>query len=125
MPEAIFSGAKHLKDKTLLLPSWDPYVGPLLEAVLQNSGVDARLAVNSEDSIQRSLSLNTGQCLPLNIIVQNAIDYIEANKLDPAKTVLWIMKSDLPPQHVSSLHETSRDLCKGMEVSVYRGDIVL
>jgi len=128
MPESIFSGAKHLKDKTLLLPSWDPYVGPLLEAVLQNSGVDARLAVNSEDSIRRSLSLNTGQCLPLNIIVQNAIDYIEANKLDPAKTVLWIMKSDLScnlsmfPHFMKKLLEIYG---KGMEqVSVYRGDAV-
>jgi predicted CoA-substrate-specific enzyme activase len=126
--ESIFSGAKHLKDKTLLLPSWDPYVGPLLEAVLQNSGIDARLAVNSDDSIQRSLSLNTGQCLPLNIIVQNAIDYIEANGLDPANTVLWIMKSDLScnlsmfPHFMKKLMEAYG---KGMEqVSVYRGDIV-
>jgi predicted CoA-substrate-specific enzyme activase len=126
--ESIFSGAKFLKNKTLLLPSWDPYVGPLLEAVLQNSGIDARLAVNSDDSIQRSLGLNTGQCLPLNIIVQNAIDYIEANELNPANTVLWIMKSDLScnlsmfPNFMKKLMELYG---KGMEqVSVYRGDIV-
>jgi predicted CoA-substrate-specific enzyme activase len=124
----IFSGAKRLKDKTLLLPSWDTYVGPLLEAVLKNSGIDARLAINSDDSIQRSLSLNTGQCLPLNIIVQNAIDYIETNSLKPADTVLWIMKSDLScnlsmfPQFMKKLME---NYGRGMEqVSVYQGDVI-
>jgi predicted CoA-substrate-specific enzyme activase len=125
---SIFSGAKHLKDKTLLLPLWDPYVGPLLEAVLQNSGINARLADNTDESIQRSLSLNTGQCLPLNIIVQNAIDYIEANGLNPADTVLWIMKSDLScnlsmfPWFMKKLMD---NYGKGMDqVSVYLGDII-
>jgi predicted CoA-substrate-specific enzyme activase len=128
LSRTIFSGARHLKDKIMLLPSWDTYAGPLLEAVLRNSGIDARLAINSEDSIQRSLSLNTGQCLPLNIIVQNAIDYIETNGLKPADTVLWIMKSDLScnlsmfPQFMKKLME---NYGKGMEqVSVYQGDLI-
>ena len=124
----IFSGAENLKGKTLLLPLWDPYVGPLLEAILQNGGIDARLTPNSDVSIKRSLSFNTGQCLPLNIIVQNAIDYIEANGLKPADTVLWIMKSDLScnlsmfPQFMKKLLDKYG---KGMEqVSVYLGDII-
>jgi predicted CoA-substrate-specific enzyme activase len=124
----IFSGAKHLKDKTLLLPLWDPYIGHLLEAVLQNSGINARLMENTDESIQRSLSMNTGQCLPLNIIVQNAIDYIETNGLDPADTVLWIMKSDLScnlsmfPLFMKKLLD---GYGKGMEkVSLYQGDLI-
>ena len=128
LPPSIFSGTKHLKDKTLLLPSWDPYVGPLLEAVLQNSGINARLTANSDESIRRSLSLNTGQCLPLNIIVQNAIDYIETNGLKPSDTVLWIMKSDLScnlsmfPWYMKKLLD---NYSKGMEqVSVYLGDLI-
>ena len=124
----VFSGANHIKDKILLLPMWDPYVGPLLEAVLQNSGIDARVTHNSDESIRRSLSFNTGQCLPLNIIVQNAIDYIEANGLKPSDTVLWIMKSDLScnlsmfPWFMKKLLD---NYGKGMEqVSVYLGDII-
>ena len=74
---SIFAGANKLKDKTLLLPSWDDTVSPLLEAVMLNSGIKARLVSSTNDSIKRSLSMNTGQCLPLNIIVQNAIDYIK------------------------------------------------
>jgi len=121
-------GAGKLKNKTLLLPSWDQQVGPLLEAVLQNSGLDARLVGSSNDSIQRSLNHNTGQCLPLNIIVQNAIDYIETNKLDPSNTVLWIIKSTLScnlsmfPQYMRKL---LHDYGKGMEMaSVYSGDLI-
>ena len=128
LPPSIFSGPKHLKGKTLLLPMWDPYVGPLLEAVLQNSGIDVRLTANSDESIRRSLSLNTGQCLPLNIIVQNAIDYIETNGLKPSDTVLWIMKSDLScnlsmfPWFMKKLLD---NFGEGMEqVSVYLGDVI-
>jgi len=128
LPPAIFSGAKHLKGKTLLLPLWDSYVGPMLEAVLQNSGIDVRLTPNSDESIRRSLSFNTGQCLPLNIIVQNAIDYIEINGLKPSDTVLWIMKSDLScnlsmfPMFMKKLLD---NYGRGMEqVSVYLGDVI-
>jgi predicted CoA-substrate-specific enzyme activase len=123
-----FGKANPLKNKTMLLPSWDPQVGPLLEAVLQNSGLDARLIDSTNESIQRSLSHNTGQCLPLNIIVQNAIDYMETRKLDPENTVLWIIKSTLScnlsmfPQYMQKL---LNDYGKGLEkASVYSGDLM-
>ncbi|HEY3389026.1 MAG TPA: acyl-CoA dehydratase activase [Prolixibacteraceae bacterium] len=128
LSSSIFAGSKNLKNKTLLLPAWDPYVGPLLEAVLQNSGISALVAENTEESIKRSLSSNTGQCLPLNIIVQNAIDYIELNNLNPANTALWIMKSDLScnlsmfPRFMKKLLD---NYGKGMEqASVYVGDMI-
>ncbi|MBN2215560.1 MAG: hypothetical protein JW723_15100 [Bacteroidales bacterium] len=95
MSSSIFTGSRHLKYKTLLLPCWDRYAGPLLEAVLLNIGINVRLVNSTFDSIQQSLSLNTGQCLPLNIIVQDAIDCIEANRLNPAETALWMIKSNL------------------------------
>lgn len=76
----------------------------------------------------RSLSQNTGQCIPLNIIAQNAIDYIQDNKLNPADTVIWNVKSDLPCNLSMFPHFTKKllnDHGKGMEqVSVYLGDIV-
>ncbi len=123
-----FGKTVHLKNKTMLLPSCDPQVGPLLEAVLQNSGLDVRLIESTYESIKRSLSHNTGQCLPLNIIVQNAIDYMEVKKLDPSNTLLWIMKSTLScnlsmfPQYMQKL---LKDYGNGMErASVYPGDLM-
>jgi predicted CoA-substrate-specific enzyme activase len=125
---SVFTGAKQLGNKTLLIPGWDPYVGPLLEAVLQNSNINARLVDSTDDSIQRSLSLNTGQCLPLNIVVQNAIEYIEANRLNPSTTALWMMKSVLScnlsmfPHYMKKILD---DYGRGMEqVSVYVGDVI-
>ncbi len=124
----VVSGSKSLGSKTLLLPSWDPYTGPLLEAVLQNSNINARLVDSSAESMQRSLSLNTGQCLPLNIIVQDSIDYIEANGLDPSRTAIWMMKTKLScnlamfPWFMKKMLE---DYGRGMEhVSVYMGDVI-
>ncbi len=128
LSHSIFKGAKHLKNKTLLLPSWDPYVGPLLEAVLQNSGINTRLVDGTNESIQRSLSYNTGQCLPLNIIVQNAVDYIEANHLKPADTALWMIKSDLScnlsmfPYFMKKLLSNYGD--EMSRASVYIGDVI-
>jgi predicted CoA-substrate-specific enzyme activase len=125
---SIFTGPKRLKNKTLLLPSWDPYVTPLLEAVLQNSNINAQLVNSTEESIQHSLSFNTGQCLPMNIIVQNAIDYIESHNLKPSETALWMMKSDLScnlsmfPYYMKKLLD---NYGKGMEkTSVYVGDLI-
>jgi predicted nucleotide-binding protein (sugar kinase/HSP70/actin superfamily) len=125
---SIFAGSKNLKNKTLLLPSWDPYVAPLLEAVLQNNGIDARIANTTDESIRRSLSMNTGQCLPLSVIVRNAIDYMESNQLNPVNTALWIMKSTLScnlsmfPHFMKKLLENYGN---GMEkASVYLGDVV-
>ena len=124
----IFSGPKNLKNKTLLLPAWDPYVAPLIEAVLQNSGIDAHFANSTDESIKRSLSMNTGQCLPLSLIVRNAIDYMESNHLNPADTAVWIMKSNLScnlsmfPHYMKKLLE---NYGKGMEqASVYMGDLI-
>ena len=124
---SILKGSNNLKNKTLLLPSWDHYIGPLLEAVLQNSGINAFSVDSTHESIQRSLSYNTGQCLPLNITVQNAIDYIQSKQLNPADTALWITKSKLScnltmfPYYMKKL---LNDYGEGMEqTSVYIGDV--
>lgn len=125
---ASIAGPKKLNNKNLILPSWDPYVEPILKAALQSSGINVHMAAATEESIQQSLSLNTGQCLPLNIIVQNAIEYIKSSQLNPDDTALWIMKSDLScnlnmfPQYMKKLLQ---DYGKGMEkVSVYIGDLI-
>ncbi len=84
-----------LEGKTLLLPNWDRISCTLVEAALRKEGVDARIVGESRDSIQRSMRFNTGQCIPLTIMVQNYVDYIEANALDPDRTVIWSIDSKI------------------------------
>ena len=45
--------------------------------------------------IQKSLRYNTGQCLPLNTIAQEFMDYIETHQLEPEKTLLWMGGSEI------------------------------
>jgi len=123
----VCNDARILKGKTLLLPRWDNLLGELMAAVLQHEGVDARVVDESTESIQRSLSHNTGQCIPLNIMVQNFVEYIQKNNLDPARTVVWNINSRIScnlgmfPYYTKSLFE---DMGKGMEnVEVYTGRI--
>jgi predicted nucleotide-binding protein (sugar kinase/HSP70/actin superfamily) len=66
---------------------------PLVVAALRGEGIDARLLEEDQISIQQSLRYNTGQCIPLNIITQEFVDYIDKNGLDPSRTVLWMALS--------------------------------
>jgi len=121
-------GPERLLNKILLLPSWDQLVGPLLEAVLQNIGVDARLVNSSRESMAKSLSHNTGQCLPLNIIVQTAVDYISEKKLDTTQTVIWNINSNLSC-NLSMFPYFNKKLLNdqgnGMEnIQMYLGDVI-
>ena len=84
-----------INNKTLLFPNWDTLVSPLLVANLQRSGVDARLLESSDLTVKKSMAHNTGQCLPLNIITQEYIEYMEKYNLDPDKSLLWMMESVL------------------------------
>ena len=113
--------------KTLLLPGWDRISCSLIEAALRHDGIDARVVSESAESIRRSMRFNTGQCIPLNIIMQNCIDYIERHGLDPGKTVIWTMKSKIAcnigmfPHYTKYLLES---FGKGYEnITVYTGDV--
>jgi predicted CoA-substrate-specific enzyme activase len=116
-----------LDGKTLLLPNWDPFVGPLVVANLRRSGVDARVLESSELAIRKSMVHNTGQCLPINIIAQDFIDYIEKHRLDPDRTILWMMEGKMAcnlrqyPYYIKRILENYGN---GMEkASVYSGEI--
>jgi predicted nucleotide-binding protein (sugar kinase/HSP70/actin superfamily) len=113
--------------KTLLMPNWDWMSCRLIEAVLRREGLDARVVSETPESIHRSMRFNTGQCIPLNIILQNSIDYIERNNLDPEKTVIWNMNSKIAcnigmfPHYTKYLLESYG---KGYEkIPVYMGDV--
>jgi predicted CoA-substrate-specific enzyme activase len=98
-----------LTGKTLILPNWDSLSLRLVVAGLRRVGIDARLLEENPICIQRSLRYNTGQCIPLNIMAQEFIDYVESHQLDPAKTVLWMISSVLScnlglfPYHIKTL----------------------
>jgi predicted CoA-substrate-specific enzyme activase len=84
-----------LEGKTLVIPNWDEISLTFITAGLRREGIDARLLEETEATIQKSLRRNTGQCIPLDIIAQDFIDYVEAHQLDPAQTVLWVADSKI------------------------------
>ena len=125
IPE-IFPGVEQrIGNKTLLLPNWDPYSARFVTAIFRRKGIDARLLEPSELGIRKSMAHNTGQCIPINIIVQDAIHYIEDHSLDPANTLVWMSKSRLTcnfrlyPEFIKTLLD---NYGQGMEkVRVYEG----
>ncbi|MFZ4562272.1 MAG: acyl-CoA dehydratase activase [Bacteroidales bacterium] len=116
-----------INGKTLLFPNWDNLVAPLLVANLKRGGIDARLMQSSDMIIRKSMAYNTGQCLPVNIIAQEFIDYVEQHRLAPEKTILWMTKCYLTcnlrlyPFYVKNLLE---DYGHGFEkAAVYSGEL--
>jgi len=126
-PSLIPSKEKQLSDKILLIPNWDSLSLSLIVATLKSEGIDARLLEETDTSIQKSLRFNSGQCIPLNIIAQEFIDYAEKHDLDPAKTVLWMLDTTLAcnlrmyPHHIKNIFNTYG---KGMsKAGVYAGGL--
>jgi len=122
----IFPRVEHrIGKKTLLLPNWDSYSARLLTAIFRKKGIDARLLEPSDLNIRQGMAHNTGQCIPINIVAQDAINYIQKHALDPASTMLWMAKSRLTcnfrlyPEYIKTLMD---NYGQGMEnVSVYEG----
>lgn len=116
-----------INGKTLLFPSWDNLVAPLLVANLKRGGIDARLLQSSDLIIKKSMAYNTGQCLPVNIVAQEFIDYVEHHGLPPGETMLWMTKCyvtcnvRLYPFYIKNLLE---EYGKGFEnAAVYYGEL--
>lgn len=114
-----------LSGKTLIIPNWDDITLKFMAANLQREGIDARLMEESETSIQKSLRHNTGQCIPINIIAQEFVDYVKTHDLDPENTLLWVVSSKIAcniglfPHHLKRLFQAYG---KGMEkAGVYVG----
>ncbi len=112
-------------DKTLLLPCIDPLNSKLFEAVFLREGIAARMVPLTEKTIQRGLRTNQGQCLPVNLIAQSYLDYLEDNRLDPERTMVWLFESRVScnirmyPQFIKGYFEA-----KGLDkVDVYVGKL--
>jgi predicted nucleotide-binding protein (sugar kinase/HSP70/actin superfamily) len=125
----VSSGKVDLSNKTILFPNWDPLSLRLVVASVRKTGRDARLLEPSEGSMRRSLRHNSGQCMPLNIVAQDYMEYVERHDLDPAETVLWMIASSIAcnirlyPQHIRTI---LRSHGKGFDRSeVYTGAVTL
>lgn len=119
------SREKTLSGRTLIIPNWDDITLKFVAANLRREGIDARLMEESQVTIQKSLRHNTGQCIPLNIIAQEFMEYVETHDLDPEKTLLWMVSSQIScniglfPHHLKRLFHSYG---KGMEkAGVYVG----
>ncbi|MCK4747817.1 MAG: hypothetical protein KAT15_12295, partial [Bacteroidales bacterium] len=116
-----------LNGRTLLMPNWDTFVSPLVVANLKRAGVDARLLEPSELGIRKSMVHNTGQCLPINIIAQNYIDYIEKHELDPSRVILWMIEGKVScnlRQYPFYIKRILESYGKGFErAAVYSGEL--
>jgi len=115
-----------LTDKILFIPHWDRLSGILLEAVLTNEGQQVILLEETQDSIRRSLKMNTGQCIPINAIAQSFIEKVQTNFFPPEDCLLWMAKCyiacniRLYPYHIKSL---LNDYGQGMEkTAIYTSD---
>ncbi len=118
---------RKLDGKTLLFPCWDQINSKLIEAILIRSGIDARMVPCTENAIRTGPRTNTGMCIPVNIIIEDYIDYMASHDLDPERTIVWMFEANLAcniklfPYYMKSLFETHG---RGMEkVSVYLGDL--
>ncbi len=118
---------ERLEGKTLVLPSWDRLSGELLVANLQHEGLDAVLMKQDALGIQKSLRMNTGQCIPLTAIVQGTIDTVDDRGLEPASTVLWNVRSRLSCNiggFAGVIQNLLEQQGRGFEhVSMYQGEI--
>ena len=109
------SGSRHLLGKTLLLPNWDPVACRLIAANLNREGIDAHCLEETPACIQRSMRYNGGQCIPLNIIAQEFIDFVKTRGLNPARTALWMPAGEIAcniklyPHHIEGILNSCGD----------------
>jgi len=127
IPEVLPVIENKIDGKTLLIPSWDSYSQRLLIAMLRRKGIDARLLEPNETGMRKSMAHNSGQCIPINILAQDFIDYVEKYELDPANTLLWTADNILTcnfrmyPEYLKSLLESQMNGIN--KAGVYLGKI--
>jgi predicted CoA-substrate-specific enzyme activase len=114
-------------ERTIVLPNWDRLTGRLLEGVLRREGRRAILMEESETTIAKSLGDNTGQCIPINAVVEGFAECLERHHLAPEDTALWMSEAciacniALYPHHMKTLLNARGG---GLEkAGVYVGDL--
>ncbi|MFP4650491.1 MAG: acyl-CoA dehydratase activase [Desulfobacterales bacterium] len=118
---------RSMSGKTVIMPNWDPITCRLLTANLRREGIDARLITETPGAVRRSMRLNTGQCIPINAMVQEFVEHVEEKGLDPAKTVFWTGYSEVSCNirlYPYKLKQMIESFGGGMEkAGVYTGNI--
>jgi predicted CoA-substrate-specific enzyme activase len=115
-----------MEGKTVLFPNWDSLTNRLIVAGLRSRGVDARLLHEDQITIQRSMRTNSGQCIPVNVIAEESLSYVQSEGLDPEQTVLWMPRSKwacnipLYPHYIKSVFDAAK-----VPIGVYSGDFTL
>ena len=87
--------AGSMSGKTVIFPNWDPVTCRLMVANLKNQGIKAQLMKESHEVIRRSMRLNSGQCIPINIIAQEFVEHVRENSIDPEQAVLWVGHAEI------------------------------
>jgi predicted CoA-substrate-specific enzyme activase len=84
-----------LRDRVLLLPCWDRYACTMMAASFRREGVDARVLEEDSLLITQALQHNSGQCIPLNVMVEGFVTYVKKHGLDPSRAALWTHSSQM------------------------------
>ena len=87
--------APSMDGRTVLIPCWDRYACTMMAANFRREGVDARVLEETPLLITQALQRNSGQCIPLNVIVEDFIDYVTRHRIDPARAAIWIHSSQM------------------------------
>lgn len=77
-------------DKIMLIPNYDALSCSFICAAFEKAGFRTQLLEETPTTIQESIRINDGQCLPIGAIVQSAFHTIRKQQLDPARTILFI-----------------------------------
>ncbi|MFC1850622.1 acyl-CoA dehydratase activase, partial [candidate division CSSED10-310 bacterium] len=116
-----------IRDKTLLLPSWDDLIGKMHEAILIRERIDAIMVPLTQKAVKEGPRNNSGQCLPVNLMFQSFVNYIKEHHLDASQVSVWIFQARVAcniamyPSMLKSLFENHG---QGLEkVSVYIGQL--
>ncbi|MFW6080761.1 MAG: acyl-CoA dehydratase activase [Desulfosalsimonas sp.] len=121
------SKTRRMSGRTVVMPNWDPITCRLLTANLRREGIDARLITETPGAVRRSMRLNTGQCIPINAMVQEFVEHVKENSLDPAKTVFWTGYSEVSCNirlYPYKLKQMIESFGGGMEkAGVYTGNV--
>jgi len=81
---------KYNRQGTVLIPNYDRLSCSLICAAFENGGYHSLLIEETETSIQSSLRLNDGQCLPISAIASGAIETIQKYNLEPDNTAIFL-----------------------------------
>lgn len=84
-----------MRGRCVLLPCWDRYACSMMAANFRREGIDAHALDEDSLLITQALQHNSGQCIPLNVMVEDFVSYVTKHDIDPARAALWIHSSQM------------------------------